>query len=337
MREKNKNIEILDCTLRDGANVVGAGFPRELTAMILENLIDCGVTLIEFGHASGLGANENGGRSCPVSDEDYFAVAKPFFPRAELGMFSQPKFTRDADVERAAAVGMKFLRVGTNAGEVEKAEALVKKIRSCGMKARYSLMKAYTLPPEKLAEDAKWVESFGAGEITIMDSAGYMLPDDTYRYASALSEAVNVPIGFHGHNNLGLSVANAIAAVEGGATVVDAGLMGMARSVGNIPTELIISVMQCCDNMKEYDLLKLLTFIDTKLAPAMEEYGFHAPIPPLQLVLGYAGCHSHALPLFKEVAQQTGVDLFRLIIEASKRDRRAPSRELLEDVARELV
>lgn len=56
----------------------------------------------------------------------------------------------------------------------------------------------------------------GLDEITIMDSAGTMMPHETEAYTKELVAAVDIPVAFHGHNNLGLSVANAIAAAEAG-------------------------------------------------------------------------------------------------------------------------
>ena len=59
-----------------------------------------------------------------------------------------------------------------------------------------------------------------------------------------LVQAVEVPVGFHGHNNLGLSVANALAAVEAGAASLDGAIGGLARSAGNAPTEMLCAVLQ---------------------------------------------------------------------------------------------
>ena len=124
-----------------------------------------------------------------------------------------------------------------------KAKDLIKEIRGCGIKVRTSLMKGYILPPDELAEEARSLERYGAQAVTIMDSAGYMLPDEVKKYVEAMIKKVSIPIGFHGHNNLGLAVANGLAALQAGATSIDCGVMGMARSVGNIPTEVFIAAL----------------------------------------------------------------------------------------------
>ena len=204
------------------------------------------------------------------------------------------------------------------------------------MKCRYSLMKAYVLSPKELAEEAKMLADCGLDEITIMDSAGTMMPHETEAYTKELVAAVDIPVAFHGHNNLGLSVANAIAAAEAGATVFDCGLLGMARSAGNMPTELAVALMHQQGKALDVDLYKLLEFEDQELIPAMEKEGYHAPLKPKDLILGYSGAHSSFMRTFKAVAQDCGVDLYHLIVETSKVDRKSPSEDLMRQVAAQI-
>ena len=204
--------------------------------------------------------------------------------------------------------------------------------RQYGMKCRYSMMKAYLLTPEGLAEEARMVADAGLDEITIMDSAGTMLPEEAETYVRAVLGAVSIPVAFHCHNNLGLSVANALAAVRGGASVLDCGLMGMARSAGNCATELIAAVLQRQGKLAYVDLDALLNFIDQELEPAMREH-YHCPVKPLDLVYGYAGCHSNFYPNFAAVASEKNVPLFKLITATCAIDRRSPSVELIRQVA----
>jgi 4-hydroxy-2-oxovalerate aldolase len=325
-------VELLDCTLRDGSNIVGAGFSREITVKILEALIKSGIRVIEMGHSSGMGGNEGGVKVAPLSDEEYIEITAPYFSQAEIGMFCQPRYATSKGVAFAAEKGLGFLRVGVNAGDSSKAVDLIKEIRGHGMKVRTSLMKAYVLPSEELADEAKILETAGAQAVTIMDSAGYMLPDDVPGYVEALRRTVSIPVGFHGHNNLGLAVANGIAAWRAGADSIDCGVMGMARSVGNIPTEAIIAVLQRYGAASEYDLLALLSLIENDIMPSLKAH-FHNPIPPVELVLGIAGCHSSFLPMFREIAKSRSVDLFKLILDVSSHDQKAPSREFIESFA----
>jgi len=326
-------MEIMDCTLRDGANVVGKGFSGELTTLMIKGLITSNIKIIEFGHATGLGSENNGGGKAPLSDEEYLDLVAPYTENASLGMFLAAKNANHKSIKMAAEKKLAFLRVGANAGDADQAEAVIKMVRDVGLSAKYSMMKAYVLSPIELAEEAAKLEKFGAQAITIMDSAGYMLPTQVFEYTKTVVEAVKVPVGFHGHNNLGLAVANALVAEEAGAAFIDCGLMGMARSAGNIATETIIAAFQRFGKAKKYKLYDLLSFIENELRPKMLKYGYHDPISPLDLVLGYSGAHSSFVPLFKNVAIAKDIDLYKLIIETSYKDMKCPTKELMETAA----
>lgn len=324
---------LMDCTLRDGANIIGKGFDKELTVMMLEGLIRSNIKVIEMGNCLGLGAYEANNSISPLNDKQYLDLIKPYLSQAEIGMFIGIKNVIEANVSLGAAGGLHFLRIGANAGDGGQAEKGVKLIKSHGMKCRYAMMKGYILTAEDLAEEATLLESFGVDEITIMDSAGTMIPSEVEEYITAMTKRVNIPIGFHGHNNLGLSVANTLAAALAGATVLDCGLMGMARSAGNSATELLVAVFQKIGYLKCIDLITLLHFIDQELAPAMAIHGYKAPVTPLDLVYGLAGCHSSFEKLYQDVALNKGVDLYPLIIKVSELERKAPSKELIESIA----
>ena len=327
---------VMDCTLRDGANVVGKGFDARLTKMMIEGMIAAGITTIEMGNCLGLGAYEANGSIAPCTDEEYLQLIQPYLSQAEIGMFLGYKNATQPNVDLAARYGLKFLRIGANAGDGAGACEGIRRVKAAGMKCRYSLMKAYVLSPKELAEEAKMLADCGLDEITIMDSAGTMMPHETEAYTKELVAAVDIPVAFHGHNNLGLSVANAIAAAEAGATVFDCGLLGMARSAGNMPTELAVALMHQQGKALDVDLYKLLEFEDQELIPAMEKEGYHAPLKPKDLILGYSGAHSSFMRTFKAVAQDCGVDLYHLIVETSKVDRKSPSEDLMRQVAAQI-
>lgn len=324
-------MQILDCTLRDGANVLGKGFPKDITEMILSGLIENGIDIIEFGNAGGIGAYDVAGMIAPLTDNEYIELAQPFIDKAEIGMFLNAKRYREKYVDMASDGNMKFIRVGAEPGMADISKAPIEKIKKSGMKVRYAMMKAYLEPPEKLAREAKVLQSYGLDEITIMDSAGMMLPAEAKAYASALSTALEIPVGFHGHNNLGLSAANALAAYEGGAQVMDCGLMGMARSAGNLATENAVLIFKKLGKLPAVDSFGLLDFIDNKLAPKMSEHDYRAAISPLDLILGYTGTHSSFLKLFKKVSEENKVPLYRLIEAVSATNIRNPTeKEILE-------
>jgi len=329
-------MKIFDCTLRDGANVVGCGFNAELTDMIIKNLIDCGITTIELGNAYGLGAYEAKPAISPLNDAEYLKIAEQYASKAELGMFMLSQNAEPERIRKAKEAGLNFLRVGTDAGNGANAVSAIKVVKEAGLKCFFSMMKCYVLSADKLAEEAALLEAAGLDEITIMDSAGTMLPDEVYEYISKIRSRVSIPVGFHGHNNLGLSVGNALTAFNAGAEYLDTGLMGMARSAGNCATELLIGALERKGVPTGYDFYKLCAFIDHELAPAMARYDYKAAVSPKDLVLGLAGCHSNFFDTFNAVAESEHIPVYKLIVETSKFERRAPSKDIMLKIAASL-
>jgi 4-hydroxy 2-oxovalerate aldolase len=181
------------------------------------------------------------------------------------------------------------------------------------------------------------LETCGLDEITIMDSAGTMMPHEVEAYVKAMTAKVHIPVAFHGHNNLGLSVANALAAQEADASVFDCGLLGMARSAGNCATELAAAAFQRKGLLEDVDLLKLLEFEDMQLIPAMDKHHYHVAVKPFDLILGLAGAHSSFTATFTETAQEKGVNLYQLILEVSKINQKNPDKALMNQVADQLL
>lgn len=330
-------IKLMDCTLRDGANVVGKGFSAEITDMVLDGLTACHVPIIEFGNAGGIGAYEVAGFTDALTDAEYLEIGTKYQNMgSELGMFLNAKRYREKYIDMAKESGLSFLRVGADAGDGDIAVNAIRAIKERNLKAYYSSMKAYILTPEELAEEGKKLEAAGLDQITIMDSAGTMLPDQAAVYTEKLKNGVSIQVAFHGHNNLGMSAANAMAAYQNGADILDCGLMGMARSAGNLATEICVAMMQRCKEMEDIHLYEMLDFIEERLQPAMEPYHYHNPVTPLDLALGLSGCHSSFLKSFKKIAEEEQVNLFRLIAEVSAIDQKNPSEVLIVEIAKKL-
>ena len=332
-------IELLDCTLRDGANICGKGFPADITKMILEGLSNAKVPYVEFGNSGGIGAYEVAGFTDAETDATYLDLLQPFLipgRTSQYGMFLNATRYREKNIAIAKDAGLDFIRVGAEAGRADIALEIIKEIKKCDMKAFYACMKAYLSSPEELVDEALKLQDAGLEQFTIMDSAGTLLPEDVSAYVSELKRNTALKIGFHGHNNLGMSAANAMAAYTAGADFLDGGLMGMARSAGKASTEVLVSILQRKGEFQVVDLYALLDCIEAISKIIEERYDYHNPIPPLDLIYGISGAHSSKGKLFKQVAGEKEVPLYRLIIETSKIDKRNPSAELMEMVAEKL-
>src|SRR2546430_4091908 len=178
----NPNLQILECTLRDGSYVIDFQFTMRDTALIAAALENAGFNLIEIGHGVGMNASRAGKGVAAATDEEYMQVAATTLRRAKWGMFFIPGIGRHEDLDLAAAYKMDFVRIGTNATEVENARDYIEHAKKLGMHVSANLMKSYVLPPKELAAQAKLSEKFGADMICLVDSAGCMLPDDIQNY-----------------------------------------------------------------------------------------------------------------------------------------------------------
>ena len=96
----------------------------------------------------------------------------------------------------------------------------------------------------------------------IFDSAGHYLPGDVTERIAAVAAAVDVPVIFHGHNNLGMAVANSVAAVEAGAAIVDGCARGFGAGAGNTQLEVLVAVLERLGHRTGIDLYRLLDAAD---------------------------------------------------------------------------
>jgi len=154
------------------------------------------------------------------------------------------------------------------------------------------LMMTHMVPPEKVAEQAALMESYGADYVNIADSAGAMAPNDVRERIEAVTAAVKIPVGFHAHNNLSLAVANSLAAVEAGATFIDGTCRGLGAGAGNAQLEVLVGVLDKVGYQTGIDLYRIMDVAEELVQPMM-----HRPqvIDNVSFMLGYAGVYSSFL------------------------------------------
>jgi 4-hydroxy 2-oxovalerate aldolase len=324
-----KRVQVLDNTLRDGSYAVDFAFTAEHTAAICTELERAGVGYIEVGHGAGLGATARGFHPAAASDEEYLRAARGALTTARFGMFCNPAIASLDDVDRAADHGMDFIRVGTDVTGVAESRPYLERAKQRGLFATANLMKSYALPPEGFAEAAARSESFGADVVYLVDSAGSMFPEDVRAYLDALRARTSVRFGFHGHDNLGLAVYNSLFSADQGAAFLDGSLLGLGRSAGNAPTELVAAALDKRGYDTGVDVLRLLEVGARCACPLLARPG----IAPLDVVSGYAGFHSNFLPKVMAAAEEYGVSAARLIIELCEVDRLGVADDVLRRIA----
>ncbi len=324
-------VEVVDCTLRDGAYVIDFQFTAEDTRQIVGSLAKAGVRWIEVGHGLGLGAQPRHGQAA-ATDEEYVEAAVAAASGAKVGCFYIAGLGKPEQMKRARSLGMDFIRIGNNAPEVEMGLADITAARDMGLFVSSNLMKSYLLSPREIAECARKVEAAGAHLVTLVDSAGGMLLDEVDAYTRAIREAVSIPVGFHGHDNLGLANGASIGALRAGARFMDSTLQGMGRSAGNACTETLLLLYERLGIATGIDYYAVMELGERLIRPRLGRAG----ISGIQAVSGYAQFHSSFMKHVNEAAVVHGVDRRKLIVEVSRIDRMRPSRELFLEVAARL-
>lgn len=329
----SKKANILECTLRDGSYPIEYQFTAEDTAIIATALENAGFNLIEIGHGLGLDASSAGEGVAAATDEEYIKAASSALKKAKFGTFFIPGIGKEKSLKMAAEYGMDFVRIGTNAPEVKKAEKYIKLAKKLGMIVSSNLMKSYALKPQELVECAKMVEEWGADIAYVVDSAGGMLPEEVREYVKQIKDKVDISIGFHGHNNFSLAVANTLVAIESGATFVDCTLQGIGRSAGNAPTEILLLTLEKLGYKTGIDPFKVMDISETFIKPMMKESG----ISSIDVTEGYALFHSKFLKNIYKVARKFDLDPRKLIIKASEKSLLYVPEELVMTVAKDIL
>ena len=323
---------ILDTTLRDGSYVINFQFTARDTAIIAGKLDEVGFELIEVGHGVGLGASDTGHGQAAESDEAYMKAAAEAVKRGKWGMFCIPGVAKIEHVDLAGQHGMKFIRIGTNVTDVPESQAFIERAKRYGMYVCANYMKSYASDPKDFAQSALLSEKYGADVVYVVDSAGGFITRDIDGYFNAVRDVSQIAIGFHGHDNLGLGVANAVRAVELGASIVDTSLQGMGRSAGNTPTELFIAVMERMGIPLGLDLLRVMDIGEKYVKPLNRRDGLNS----VDIIAGFAQFHSSYMGIIREFSSKYGVDPRKLIVTLCQRDRINAPRDLVESLAHSL-
>jgi 4-hydroxy-2-oxovalerate aldolase len=334
--EKTGPAILLECTLRDGSYAIDYQFSASDTQRIARALAEAGFKWIEIGHGLGLGASEKGVGVAKETDQDYLKVGRLATQGTDaiIGMFFIPGIGEARHLDMAVDEGLGFVRVGSNITEYGSTEAAVRYAKSLGLSVSVNLMKSYAVDAAEFGECCRAVENFGADVVVLVDSAGGMLPDEIREYALAALEQINIPLGFHGHNNFQLAVANCLAARHAGARSLDVSLRGMGRSAGNAQTEIVVALLEKIGESTGIDLLKTMDIGESLIAPLMPA---QKGTDDVAVATGAGRFHSSFLPTVKKVAEGVGVDLRELIMRVGEADMVQPDEELVMDLAQELA
>ncbi|MGB9866509.1 MAG: 4-hydroxy-2-oxovalerate aldolase [Bacillota bacterium] len=330
----SKHIHLVDTTLRDGSHAVSHQFTEEQIRSIAGGLDEAGIEYVEVSHGDGLaGSSYNYGWSL-LSDEEMLRAAAPVIKRAKLTVLLLPGIGTQEDLKMAIDCGARAVRVATHVTEADIGEQHIGMAKKMGMEAFGFLMMCHMAPPEKIVEQAKLFEGYGSDYIYVADSAGAMLPDEVRAKVAAVVEAVNVPVGFHAHNNLTLATANCLAAVEAGATFLDGACRGLGAGAGNAQTEALVGVLDKAGYQTGVNFYKIMDVAEELVEPVM-----HRPqvVRNAPLMQGYAGVYSSFLLHTYRAAERFGLDPRDILVELGRRRMVGGQEDMIVDVAYQLA
>lgn len=326
-------ILINDSTLRDGQHAV----KHQLTAAQLRDYATAvdqtGVSIVEVGHGNGLGASSYQVGRAALSDDEMLAIVREALVNTRMGVFMLPGWGTIADLSKALAHGTDVVRIGTHCTEATLAERHVGWLRERGAQAHAVLMMSHMATPMELAVQAEQLVGYGAQAVGIMDSAGSLLPQDVTARITAMRMQVDVPLIFHGHNNLGMAVANSVAAAQAGATIIDGCARGFGAGAGNTQLEVLVPVLERLAFKTGIDLYR---FLDAAELAARELMVTPPMIDSLGIVSGLAGVFSGFKNPVINHAGTAGVDPRDVFFELGKRQIVAGQEDLIVEVVAEL-
>ncbi len=334
---KGKKITVHDMCLRDGMHPKMHQISVEEMVTVSKALDAAGVPLIEVTHGDGLGgASVNYGFPA-ASDEEYLTAVCKEMKNSKVSALLLPGIGTVDHLKMAVDCGISTIRVATHCTEADVSEQHIEMATTIkGLDTVGFLMMAHMIEPEELLVQLKLMEEFGANCVYITDSAGYMLPEDvTSRVALARAELKpETELGFHGHHNMAMGVANSIAAVAAGANRIDGSMAGLGAGAGNTPLEVFIAVCHRMGIQTGVDVCKAMDIAEDLITPMMDHM---VRVDRDALTLGYAGVYSSFLLFAKRSAEKYNLSSRDILVELGRRRTVGGQEDMIEDLALDMA
>jgi len=329
---KGKNVTLHDMSLRDGMHAKRHQISLDEMVNIATGLDEAGMPLIEVTHGDGLGGSSLNYGFPAHTDEEYLGAVIPKMKNAKVSALLLPGIGTVDHLKMAKDLGVSTIRVATHCTEADVSEQHIGMAAKMEMDTVGFLMMAHMVSPEKLLEQAKLMESYGANCIYCTDSAGYMLPGEVTEKIGFLRSNLhaNTEIGFHGHHNLGMGIANSLAAIEAGATRIDGSVAGLGAGAGNTPLEVFVAVLDRMGVNTGIDLYSIMDVAEDRVVPMMDQ---PIRVDRDALTLGYAGVYSSFLLFAKRAEAKYGIQARDILVELGRRGTVGGQEDMIEDLA----
>ena len=312
------DIRMTDSALRDGSHAKSHQFTEQMVRDIVTGLDRAGMPVIEVTHGDGLGGSSFNYGFSHTDERVLIAAAVESAERARIAALMLPGLGTKDDITAAADLGVSVIRIATHCTEADIADQHFGLAREVGLETVGFLMMAHSQPPEVLAAQGRVMVDAGCQCVYVVDSAGAMILEDVSDRVAALVAEVgdDAQVGFHGHENLGLGVANSICAIRAGATQIDGSTRRFGAGAGNTPCEALAAVCEKLGIRTGIDVLAMFDVAEDVVRPAMDG---EAALDRLALIMGYAGVYSSFLRHAYRAAERYGVSGADILLECGER------------------
>jgi len=328
-------LRLTDTSLRDGSHHKRHQFTVEDVRSIVAALDDAGVPVIEVTHGDGLGGSSFNYGFSLTPEQELIKVAAETAQRARIAVLMLPGVGVKDDILVSQDNGASIVRIATHCTEADVSVQHFALARERGLETVGFLMMAHSQPPEALAKQARIMADAGCQCVYVVDSAGALVLEQVSERVEALVAELgdDAQVGFHGHENLGLSVANSVAAARAGARQIDGSVRGFGAGAGNTPLEAFVGV---CDKLgfeTGVDFFKIVDAAEDVVRPVMPE---ECLLDRMALMMGYAGVYSSFLKHAYTQAERYGVSGAQILVRAGERKLVGGQEDQLIDIALEL-
>ena len=328
---KNDKIVFFDSTLRDGSHAIKHQIKKEWISSYCKIVDEAGLYVVIVGHGNGLGASSIQVGLSLLSEREALESARENLKRTKLGAFMLPGFgTIEDNLQPALQIGVDIVCLACHCTEADTTRQHIEFVRNQGKEAVGVLMSYHMTTTKRLVEEAQKMESYGANKLLVMDSAGASTPDMVRETITALTGSLSIPVGFHGHNNLGLAVSNSLLAIECGAGFIDGTIRGFGAGAGNCPIEQLVALRQKMGIKNGPELYPLLDAGDQVVEQmAGRPYG----VSSISVISGMSGVFSGFASHVKNAADIFHIDPRDIFVELGKRKVVAGQEDMIIDVA----
>jgi 4-hydroxy 2-oxovalerate aldolase len=327
----SSQIVVCDSTLRDGSHAYKHQISLEQAKAYATAADLAGYSYLEVGHGNGLGASSLQVGESLVPEAEMLRGVRECLKKTKLSVHVIPGVaTINREIVKALDAGVDLFRVGSHCTEADITQRHIGYVRNAGREAWGVLMMSHMASAEVLLGEAQKMESYGAQGIVLMDSAGRAFPADVTEKVGLMAANLSVPVGFHAHQNLGLGIANSLAALEAGAGILDGTAKGFGAGAGNAPLEMLAAVLQLQGYKTTIDLYRTL---DAAEIAAKLFAGFLPESNSITIMSGLTGVFSGFSKPVLRAANQMGVDPRDILIELGKRKVVAGQEDLILEVA----